>query len=705
MTTPRNLLRRTPWWAAVFLLALACRLAFLWATDGPVAFGHERIYFSTGVAIADHPDPWGFVLRDEAWRSWAGPHWVLPPLYHLFLGAFLRLVSRSYATVQLVQCVFGALTAVGVGLVGREIDRARGAWAGAAYALHWPSVMLPSTTLTENLHTLLLVWSFALMAGAARTGAAARAGLAGLLLGLSALTRTASLAFAPVAPLVHLRWRGWRDGRRGALALALACGAAVIPWTVRNAIVHRELIFVDTVSSYNLWWANLFVNEDRARMQEASIQAQPTLGTTARRAVVLALRNIRRSPQTLLVKAWDNARYFVRPDALDALLRVEFPHPAWLQAAWVVLGDLPFLLALPLFAAFAACGRPSPARSLVLLWAGLYLFLLIVVYHVTLRYRSALTPFLFAGAAGGLTPLLDSARRRRALFALGAGAALAALTIVPYVPLAWNAARAELSLRAMEASVARGELEAADRAVRAAAERNPRAVRPWLRYGRALSHAGRGPEAIAAYEQAARANGGHATAPLVLPQLLREAGRHEEARAAQPRADAAAAAWDAWWALEVAWRELPPPRTDEVRLATGDIGAVRGFLDARAGWRWTRDRAIVRMRPTRPAAAYEVTLEMASPLPSPFAAPVVAVGAEGLPPTRFALARDVRAYTVRVPAPAGGTLAIRIEAPTWTRVGELPEQGVRVDRVSVAPVAPVRAPRESRGAAPAGARP
>ena len=687
--------RALPWWAAVGLVALAARLAFVWLVDGPLVFGHERVYFSKALWIAGHAEPLAFVLREDAWRSWAGPYWTLPPLYPLFLAAWIASFGPGLSAVLAMQCVLGALSAVGVGRLARELHPA-GAWAGAAYAVYWPSVLTASTTMTENLHTPLLVWSVSLLAIAARTGAARTAGAGGVLLGLSALTRTVSLLFLPLALLGHLRWNGLRRGARAALFIAAGGAAVLLPWTARNVFVQGDPVLVDSVGVYNLWYDNLFVNEDRARMQQESIEAQPT--GTARRARALSLtwRNVSREPQTMLRKVWDNARYFFRPEALDSLLRVEYPHPGWVHAGWIVLGDAVFLVALPLFAAFALAGRPSPARTLVLLWSAYYLLMLFVVFHAQLRYRSAWTPFLIAGAAGGLPALGDAARRRRALVGFAAGLTLAVATVAGYAPLAWHAVRAEADLRRARAALASHDASAAHRAVARAAARNPRAARPWLVYGRMLAGAGRPAEAVDAYGQASARNGAAVTPVYVLPQLLREAGQLAEADEAARRADAAARGFDAWWALEVAWRELPAPRTDEVRLAQGDFGAVRGFLDGRMGHRWTRHRAFVRLVPMRAAAAHDVTIEMGSPPPSPRAAPVVHVRVGDGPFTTFALGTDVRPYTLRARTDPGAPIVVEIVAPTWSRTGEPAEQGVRVDRLSVRAVE--ESGRDGRGA-------
>jgi hypothetical protein len=142
---------------------------------------------------------------------------------------------------------------------------------------------------------------------------------------------------------------------------------------------------------------------------------------------------------------------------------------------------------------------------------------------------------------------------------------------------------------------------------------------------------------------------------------------------------------DPWLALETAWRELPAPRTDEVLLARGDYGAVRGFTWPRGDHRWSRHRAWVRLRPATPAPDYEVTLVMGSPTPSLLERPWVRVAVEGGTLARFKLGREVGAYSFTTPAPPGDTLVLVLDAPTWSRVGWGADQGVRVDRVSVRP--------------------
>ena len=64
---------------------------------------------------------------------------------------------------------------------------------------------------------------------------------------------------------------------------------------------------------------------------------------------------------------------------------------------------------------------------------------------------------------------------------------------------------------------------------------------------------------------------------------------------------------------------------------------------------------------------------------------MVTVRATGGAPQRFTLGREVRPYTVSAAVEAGRPITVEIDAPTWNRIGEPAEQGVRVERVDAAP--------------------
>lgn len=674
-----------PWWAIVGGVALAARLLYRFGADEPLLFAHPYNYVHGALRIVEHPEPLRFVLESDAWHQWLGP-WTIAPLYYLLVAAVFGVTSHL-VPLQLLQFALDAGVAVATAGLGRRLAGPIGLWAGIVYALDFHAIEQSASTLTENLHTPLLVAALALLVAEAERPGARRLGTAGFLLGLSGLARSVSTAFVPLAALWRFRVApSRRDGVRAAVLLCLSAAAAILPWTARNVFVIGDWVPVESISAYNFWDDNSFAEGERRRNQEAAIASQPTLAGQRRLAMALGFRGIARNPGAFAEKAWRNLTHIVRLDGLHLLLAIEEPHPAWRQAALILLDDTVILAVVPLFLVFVVAGAPSPSRSMILLWAGYYLLMVVVIFHNEIRYRSTLLPFALAGAAGGWAALRDPEGRRRARVRGTAvlGLACSAAIVWPFVMPAVRAVGASGAVREARAWAAAGDIAGAEGAAYRAASLDRFAARPWLALGSALARAGEPARALEAYRRAEERKPYVWTPRLVRPALLAAAGLPSEA--ALTEADQFSWHVDPWLALEAAWRELPAPRTDAVLLARGDYGAVRGFTLPRRDHRWTRSRAWVRLRPLTPAPRYTVTLEMGAPAPSPLGAAEVVVAVDGAPPARFRVGPAMAAFTLEAPAPRDGTLVVRIDAPTWSRFGEPAEQGVRVDRVAVAPV-------------------
>jgi hypothetical protein len=547
----------------VFALALLARLGFLFLADQPLLYTHQYTYFTNGLRIAEHPSPWRYVLTSDEWRTWDG-HWTIAPLYHLFLAAVFRLGGPHLLLVRLLQCALDAAAAVAVASLGRRAAGPRGVWAGVAYALYWPALEMPTWTLTENLHTPLFTAALAVLAGEAARPSRGRAFLGGALLGLSALARSVSSGFVGVAAL----WRLWAGGGRRAwpaAALVAAGGAAMIlPWTARNVFLAGDAVLIESAAFENIWWANHFTDRARYLRQEEVVHGQPTPAAKRAAALHFALRGIRRSPGDFVQKVRTNFWHFVRPEGLQNLFGVQRSLEPWRHAGTLLLDDLPLLLAIPPFVSFLAAGRPSPARGLIALWTAYYLFMVVVLFHNEIRYRSAFVPFLFAGAVAGLSPP-DPAGRRRLVHwaALGLGAAISIGAAWPYGVHVWGALRSIPAMRRAQAAVQRGDLERAAAETADAAARDPRSARPWLDLGKALAWAGRPFEAAQAYErEAGRVNFANWRPALGLQAARGVTGPPEEEARLRQRLDRASWDMDPWLLLESAWREVPPPRAD-----------------------------------------------------------------------------------------------------------------------------------------------
>src|SRR5512143_3136602 len=147
------------------------------------------------------------------------------PLYPLFLAILYKIVGAGavrFLAARLAQVVLGAALAPLAFLAGRgffpQDERAAryAAWVVALYPL---LIIFPLALATENLFFVLLLGSSLALVRLERRRAAADFLLAGLLLGLTALTRSLILVAAALAVLWV--WSSLRE-KRGAIILTAA---------------------------------------------------------------------------------------------------------------------------------------------------------------------------------------------------------------------------------------------------------------------------------------------------------------------------------------------------------------------------------------------------------------------------------------------------------------------------------------------------
>ena len=700
--------------AAVFALALGARLAFLFGADQPLLYTHQYTYLTNALRLAEDASPVHTILTSDEWRTWDG-HWTIAPLYFVSAAAVFRVFGPHLLPLQLLQCLLDSGVAAIVAALGLRVAPRHGIWAGVAYALFWPAIELTGWTMTENAHTALFSLGVLLLVREREAPSPIRRFVAGLVLGGSALARSVSSAYLGLAVL----WRAlpaplkqWR-----AAALVLAGGlTAILPWTGRNFLIVGEHVVIEDAAFENLWWANNFVDRAEYLKQEKVVHSQPTSERKRAAALHFALEGLRNHKDRIPEKITSAFWHFLRPEGLQNLLRVERSLEPWRHAVTLLFDDLPMLLAIPPFLVFLCAGPRGPTRDLILLWTLYYVAMVVIVFHNEVRYRSALMPFVFVGAAGGLALLANrESRSGRAWLGLLVGLLLVARVTFPFLPAAARALNAAWKERALGAAVERSDLADAERIAGNAAQADLRSPRPWIRYGRLLAARDETEQALGAYRRAAEvASIANWSPRIALPRLLAASGaeQKQDAMLALRQLDRLSWNTDPGLILEIAWRELPAPRSDEVLLARGDYGAVRGFFHPRGTdpgfaaprleWnkyerlgevlpppgahRWSRSTAWLRLRPIEPAPVYDVTLEMGAPFPSTLVAPRVSVRVNDGPPTTWTLSAEVKPYVVRAPARPGEALVLRLDAPTWCRSGEPAEQGVRVDALRVAPV-------------------
>lgn len=201
-----------------------------------------RIYFDQDFVIQDY-DPRGLLSSHRG------------PGYPAFLAIVYKLSGLEWRLLaaRLAQAFVGATLAPLTYYLGRRLfpERASAArFGGLAMAVYPMLLVYPLALASENLFIPLVAAGLLALLYAAEKGDDRLYVVAGLLFGLATLTR--SIIFGSVGLAALWLWFAVRS-RRGALLFGLAVVLMVLPWTIRNSLLHGRLTFVESSLGYNLY--------------------------------------------------------------------------------------------------------------------------------------------------------------------------------------------------------------------------------------------------------------------------------------------------------------------------------------------------------------------------------------------------------------------------------------------------------------------
>lgn len=223
--------------AAIGTGALAVRVAYVLTVGRDLQiFGDARTYHLLAQQLADGL---GYIRPDQ-YRDGGElvPTAEFPPLFPGVLSVAVRLGIESVLGLKLVLTVFGSLTVVAVGILGRLVAGHAVGLVAAAFAAAYPMLFQAEAALMpETLYVLLATIGLIAAYRAMESGSLAWWAVTGLVLGLATLARAEAALLAPLLTLGLLR-RGvpWRRFLAASGVLAAAAGLVVAPWTVRNAL-------------------------------------------------------------------------------------------------------------------------------------------------------------------------------------------------------------------------------------------------------------------------------------------------------------------------------------------------------------------------------------------------------------------------------------------------------------------------------------
>jgi len=429
----------------VVLFAFGLRLAYIWQLRSSPLFAHPQM-------DELYHDQWAQAITGGELFA-AGPYFRAP-LYPAFLAAIYTVFGHDYLVARVVQALLGSLSCGLLFLIGRRVfGTAVGAIAAFVAASYWMLIYFDGELLIPVLIVfldLLLIWLLL----RAMHGPSARAyGLAGVVLGLSAIARPNILLFGPAIVLwlvVIYRGRWWR-ALQYVVCVTAGCLLVVLPITVRNYIVGGDLVLIASQGGVNFYIGNNPDSDGRTAIvpgtpgdwwggYHATIaRAEQARGRKLRASEVSnyyyeqAWRFIRSQPGDFLRLTACKFRLFWSRWEISNNKSIHY----WTERFTPIVRFLPirFWLIGPLgILGLVLCGRRR--AELFPIWGFVLVYMVgVVAFFCTARYRMPVIPPLILLGVYALFEAIRAVRRARwAVLAGGAAVLALAGALVGFTP-------------------------------------------------------------------------------------------------------------------------------------------------------------------------------------------------------------------------------------------------------------------------------
>ena len=232
----RGLTRYADALALVFVVGVGAALRVVFFDRAPVFIGGDTSqYYLPAHALLNGE---GFPLPLKR-----------PPLYPLFMALVGRALGPDLHVLVAVQHVLGLATAALAYGIGRLcFGRVVGLLSGLVAAVSGALLIFEHYVLTESLFTFLLALAVFLVLLGLRRTARGWYVAGGLAIGLATLTRPHAQVLLLIVPLVAAIWyRRWRPTARATVLTLGAAALVLLPWMVRNKLVHDTFAIVGAV--------------------------------------------------------------------------------------------------------------------------------------------------------------------------------------------------------------------------------------------------------------------------------------------------------------------------------------------------------------------------------------------------------------------------------------------------------------------------
>jgi len=424
----------------VFAIALIVRLIYVWQIS-------SMPFFEAPIIDAEMYDLKAMKILQSAAEK---KPFYQAPLYSYFLALVYRIFGHDYLVPRLLQSAIGAINCVMVALIGKRLFGGReGLLAGCIAALYGPLIHFEG----ELLRPVLIIFFGLSMILCILSWSEDRpiwAAIAGLLMGLSAITRENILIVLPV--IVIYLWMSSKKSRWHAPVLFIALTIIPItPVTVYNYKKSGDLVPVSTQGGMNFYVGNSAHSDRLTGLQpgiewkKMAFSPREELGPDPKPSefqswfIKKALKDIYQSPTEWIGKLVKKLYLVFYGEELtpNSNLDLYRERSFLLRILISKCGPLfiPFGLLFPFFV--LGIGAKGTHRDKWLLIGFIIAYSLsLMLFHVRARYRVPIVPLMIPFAAAGILYLIkqikiqDVKKMAHCLFVL---AFLAVLVNAPLV--------------------------------------------------------------------------------------------------------------------------------------------------------------------------------------------------------------------------------------------------------------------------------
>jgi 4-amino-4-deoxy-L-arabinose transferase-like glycosyltransferase len=354
----------------------------------------------------------GYVAQNGSPTAWR------PPGYPFFLAGIYSIAGESVFTAYIVQAILGGLTVLALMYLAMAILGRKAAIVSGVMAALYPGLIYPSRSLmSENLAIPLLLLSICVAVRISRSDSLWGPASLGALLGLSILTRGASMIAAALllGAILLTKWRtgGMANAFKCVSIVATALAIILASWGVRNyAVFHRRgpLATQDGMALYASYWpprkGSKLIWGTLPREEDPVVAASHKGGDEVAVSEYLKRETINRlrAEPLYLFQLWPSKlTYLLAPFDWEI-----FPHSAGASRSfnWGYV-----FIVLPAALGALIIGRKSTPRKWALLALPASVLIQSLIFYGSPRFRLIAEPIALIAAAIGAIEIFEVTKR------------------------------------------------------------------------------------------------------------------------------------------------------------------------------------------------------------------------------------------------------------------------------------------------------